>query len=108
MSSAQTLSLVLLLKGVLMVKGGGGGGQCRMSILRNDNVACHCRIFSPIYHMSNLRKCRMSLSCINIRNTDEAVFMRATILPYAIILTKAHRDVVSIKVRGVLWPEYCL
>ena len=30
--------------------------------------------------------------------------MRVTILPQAIILTKAHRSVVSIRPRGVLWP----
>ena len=34
--------------------------------------------------------------------------MRATILPKAIILTKAHRVAVSIIAKGVLWPEYCL
>ena len=34
--------------------------------------------------------------------------MRVTILPSAIILTKAHRAVVSMMPRGVLWPEYCL
>ena len=39
--------------------------------------------------------------------------MKATILPWAIILTKAHRAAVSIIVKGcivycVVWPEYCL
>ena len=28
-----------------------GGPQCRMSILRNANVACHCRLFSPMSHV---------------------------------------------------------
>ena len=32
--------------------------------------------------------------------------MRATLLPYAIILTKAYRAAVSIMAKGVLWPEY--
>ena len=39
-----------------------GGPQCRMSILRNGNVACPCRLFYP---MSNdefkKRLCHMSL-----------------------------------------------
>ena len=39
-----------------------GGPQCRMSILRNDNVACHCRLF-PQCHMSNLRKCYFTCHC---------------------------------------------
>ena len=38
--------------------------------------------------------------------------MRATILPEAIILIKACREVISMVAkgwpRGVLWPEYCL
>ena len=38
----------------------------------------------------------------NMRNTEEACSMRDTILPQAIILTKAHRQ------RGVLWPAFCL
>ena len=28
--------------------GGGGGPQCRRSILRYGNVAWHCRLFSPL------------------------------------------------------------
>ena len=28
-----------------------GGPQCHMSILRNDNVACPCRLFSPMTHV---------------------------------------------------------
>ena len=31
--------------------------------------------------------------------------MRATILPYAIILTKAHRAAVSIIAKGCMWSE---
>ena len=34
--------------------------------------------------------------------------MRATILSWAIILTKAHRAVVSMIAKGVLWPKNCL
>ena len=34
--------------------------------------------------------------------------MRATMLPWAIILTKAHRAAVSMMAKEVLWPEYCL
>ena len=34
--------------------------------------------------------------------------MRATILPWAIILTNAHRVGSGLWPRGVLWPEYCL
>ena len=36
--------------------------------------------------------------------------MRATILPYAITLTMAHRAMVSMMAKGCieLWPEYCL
>ena len=34
--------------------------------------------------------------------------MRATIFPKAIKLTKAHRAVVSMIVKGHLWPEYYL
>ena len=29
--------------------GGGGGPQCRLSILRNDNVAYHCCLFSTCH-----------------------------------------------------------
>ena len=28
-----------------------GGPQCHMSILRNDNVACPCRLFYPMSHV---------------------------------------------------------
>ena len=28
-----------------------GGPQCGMSILRNGNVACLCRLFSPMSHV---------------------------------------------------------
>ena len=28
-----------------------GGSRCRMSILRNDNVACLCRLFMPMSHV---------------------------------------------------------
>ena len=43
--------------------GGGGGSQCRLSILRNGNVACLCRLFMPMSHIK-FKKCqwRMSLS----------------------------------------------
>ena len=34
--------------------------------------------------------------------------MRTTILPQAMILTKAHRAVVSMMAKGVLGPEYYL
>ena len=39
-----------------------GGPQCRMSILRNGNVACHCRLFSPMSHAEfKKRPCHISL-----------------------------------------------
>ena len=45
--------------------GGGGGSPCRMSILRNANVACLCRLLMPISHVEfNKWPCRMS----NLRN----------------------------------------
>ena len=28
-----------------------GGGTCRLSILRNGNVACLCRLFIPMLHV---------------------------------------------------------
>ena len=28
-----------------------GGSRCRMSILRNENVACLCRLFMPMSHV---------------------------------------------------------
>ena len=34
--------------------------------------------------------------------------MRVTILPQAIILTKAHRAAASIMAKGCIVPEYCL
>ena len=33
------------------LEGGGGGPQCRMSILRNGNVACLCRLFMAMSHV---------------------------------------------------------
>ena len=51
-----------------------GGHQCRLSVLRDGNVTCHCHLFYTC-HMSNLRKgyfpgyvpchCRMSLSLMS-------------------------------------------
>ena len=39
-----------------------GGPQCHMSILRNGNVACLCRLFSPMSHVEfEKRLCPMSL-----------------------------------------------
>ena len=38
---------------------GGGGGACHMSILRNANVSCLCRLFIP-------------MSCVNLRNSPAA------------------------------------
>ena len=39
-----------------------GGPQCRMRILRNGNVACHCRLFSPMSHVEFKKMlCHMSL-----------------------------------------------
>ena len=39
-----------------------GGPQCHMSILRNGNVAYHCRLFSPMSHFEfKKRLCLMSL-----------------------------------------------
>ena len=39
-----------------------GGPQCRISILRNDNVACPCRLFYPISHVEfKNRQCHMPL-----------------------------------------------
>ena len=34
--------------------------------------------------------------------------MRATLLFSVILLTKAHRTMVSIMAKGCIWPEYCL
>ena len=51
-----------------------------------------------------------SVSCVlrvfNINKKHRGGSMRATILAEAIILTTAHRAVVSLMVKGVLWPEY--
>ena len=38
-----------------------GGPQCRMSILRNSNVACLCRLFFFTMSHVEFKKCRMSL-----------------------------------------------
>ena len=39
-----------------------GDPQCRMSILRNGNVACPCRLFDPMSHVKiKNRLCHMSL-----------------------------------------------
>ena len=39
-----------------------GDPQCRMSILRNGNVACLCPLFSPMSHVKfKKRLCHMSL-----------------------------------------------
>ena len=41
---------------------GGGGPQCRMSILRNGNVACLCRLFFSMSHVKFKKwLCPMSL-----------------------------------------------
>ena len=38
-----------------------GVPQCRMSILRNGNVACPCRLFSPMSHVEfKKRLCQLS------------------------------------------------
>ena len=48
--------------------GGGGGIQCRLSILRNGNVPCHYFLNVPVDFkvvqcpLSNLRKCHVGLS----------------------------------------------
>ena len=45
-----------------------GGPQCRLSILRNDNVPCHYLLFLSVdfkrvqCRLSNLRKGRVALS----------------------------------------------
>ena len=40
-----------------------GGSPCRLSILRNGNVACLCRLFMPMSHVEFKKcQCRMSLS----------------------------------------------
>ena len=40
-----------------------GGSQCRMSIIRNDNVACFGRLFSSMSHIEfKERICPMSLN----------------------------------------------
>ena len=55
---------------------GGGGSPCRLSILRNGNVACLCRVFVPMSHVKFKKwqrrmslpisvPCRMSLSLID-------------------------------------------
>ena len=39
-----------------------GGPQCRMSILRNGNVACPCHLFSPMSHVEfKKRLCHYNL-----------------------------------------------
>ena len=39
-----------------------GSPQCRLSILRNGNVACHCHLFSPMSHFEfQKRLCPVSL-----------------------------------------------
>ena len=60
-----------------MHKGTGGGGlQHRMSILRNGNAACLCRLFSSMSHDESKKRlcpmsihfypsCRMSLSSMS-------------------------------------------
>ena len=41
-----------------------GDPQCRLSILRNGNVACPCRLFFPMSHVEfKKRLCPMSLQC---------------------------------------------
>ena len=53
-----TLKFPLLISGAFE-----GAPQCRMSILRNANVVCHCRLFSPMPHVTVIfSSCRMSLS----------------------------------------------
>ena len=46
----------------LALTGGGGGVPCRLSVLRNGNVACVCRLFMPMSHVEfEKRQCHMSL-----------------------------------------------
>ena len=55
-----------------------GGPKCRMSILRNCNVACPCRLFFPMSHVEfKKRLCHMSLlspicRMSSLRNTHVA------------------------------------
>ena len=61
-----------------MVGGGPliGGSPCRLSILRNANVACLCRLFMPMSHaefkkypchmsLYLLKPCRMSIGSMS-------------------------------------------
>ena len=55
----------------MMAGGGGmvgaldGGPPCRLSILRNANVACLCRLFMPMSHVEFKKfPCHMSLYCL--------------------------------------------
>ena len=42
-----------------------GGPQCCMSVLRNGNVACPCRLLSPMSHVEfKKRRCPMSLKSL--------------------------------------------
>ena len=57
LSLQAELTRLIAIEGPLM-----GGPQCRMSILRYDNVACSCRLFSPMSHAeSKKRLCTVSL-----------------------------------------------
>ena len=48
-----------------------GGPECRMSILRNSNVACLCRLFMAMSHVEFKKyQCRMSLSFKALSHVD--------------------------------------
>ena len=58
-----------------------GASQCRMSILRNGSVACHCRLFSPMSHVKfKKRLCHMSLifcpCCMSISPMSHVEFKK--------------------------------
>ena len=64
---ADVRAVLADVRAVLVVRAGTlgplmGGPQCRMSILRNGNVACLCRLFMAMSHVEFKKKaCRMSL-----------------------------------------------
>ena len=64
-SSVHTFRIVPAIKGVCTTKcGGGGGSPCRMSIIRNGNVALSIIRFGNVA-LSNLRKAPAAL--LNLR-----------------------------------------
>ena len=55
----------MLCEGVAKLGPFMGGSPCRVSILRNANVACLCRLFMPMSHVESKKlPCHMS----NLRN----------------------------------------